>query len=464
MIGHSIVILHPPEQHEEYLAMMARAKKGEPVAAFGTVRRRKDGTLIDVSLSAAAIEVQPGHVTGTTKISHDISKIKRLEEQFRQAQKMEAVGRLAGGVAHDFNNLLTVINGYGEMVMNRLPAGDPARDMLRQVVAAGDRAAGLTRQLLAFSRKSIIEPRILDLKVVVADVDKMLRRLIGEDIEMAVVSDPEVGAVTADAGQIEQVIVNLVVNAGDAMPKGGRLTIEVRDAVLDETYARDHPDAQAGRYVLLAVSDTGCGIDEPTMARIFEPFFTTKGERGTGLGLATVHGIVKQSGGHVAVYSEVGRGTTFKVYLPHMEQRPTSAKPHLQPEVLPRGSETVLFVEDEAGVRALSRHVLQECGYTVLEARDGVEAVRIAVQHQGRIDLLVTDVVMPRLGGREVAEQLATTHPGAKVLFLSGYTDDAVVRHGILQAQVAFLQKPFRPASLVMKVREVLDSNTEGKP
>jgi PAS domain S-box-containing protein len=388
----------------------------------------------------------------------DITERKHLEDQYRQAQKMEAVGRLAGGVAHDFNNLLTVINGYGELVMATLPAGDPTRELVREVVAAGDRAAGLTRQLLAFSRKAILAPVVLDLKELVANVDKMLRRIIGEDIQLAVVTDPDLAAVKADPGQLEQVIVNLVVNARDAMPQGGHLTIEARNVYLDETYARDHPEARSGRHVLLAVSDTGCGMDAATLARIWEPFFTTKGEKGTGLGLATVYGIVKQSGGHVAAYSEVGNGTTIKVYQPRVEQRPRLSKSHQGLMVMPRGSETVLLVEDEDGVRALARHVLQGCGYTVLEAYDGAEALRVAGQYQGRIDLLVTDVVLPRMGGRILAERLAGMHAGVKVLFLSGYTDDAVVRHGILEAQVAFLQKPFTPASLAAKVREVLDS------
>lgn len=388
----------------------------------------------------------------------DITERKHLEDQFRQSQKMEAIGRLAGGVAHDFNNLLTVINGYGELLLGRLPAGNPNRDLVREMVAAGSRAAALTRQLLVFSRKALLELKILDLKVVVADVDKLLRRIIGEDIQLAVVTAPEPGTVKADASHMEQVILNLVVNARDAMPQGGRLTIEVKSAELDETYARDHPDARPGPYVLLAVTDTGCGMNAATLARIWEPFFTTKGDKGTGLGLATVYGIVKHSGGHVAVYSEVGHGTTFKVYLPRAEQRLTAGKSHHGPAVMARGSERVLLVEDEDGVRALARHVLAGCGYSVLEARDGPEAVQLAGQHAGPIDLLVTDVVMPRIGGRQVAERVAALHPGVKVLFLSGYTDDAVVRHGILEAQVAFLQKPFSPAALAAKVREVLDA------
>jgi PAS domain S-box-containing protein len=388
----------------------------------------------------------------------DVTERKQLEDQYRQAQKMEAVGRLAGGVAHDFNNLLTIINGYGELLLGRLPAGEPVRDLVREVVAAGERAAALTRRLLAFSRKAILEPRVLDLKTLVADTEKMLRRIIGEDIQLTVAADPEAGAVKSDPSQIEQVILNLVVNARDAMPRGGRLTIEVRNAELDETYVRDHPFARPGAHVLLAVSDTGCGMNAATLAHIWEPFFTTKGEKGTGLGLSMVHGIVKQSGGHVAVYSEVGHGTTFKVYLPRVNERPALGRPQPGLAVMPRGSEMVLLVEDEDAVRALARYVLQQCGYTVLEARDGSEAVQRAGQHPGRIDLLMTDVVMPRMGGREVAERLTELHPGVKVLFLSGYTEDAVVRHGILEAQVAFLQKPFRPGALAAKVREVLDS------
>jgi PAS domain S-box-containing protein len=388
----------------------------------------------------------------------DITERKQLEDQYRQAQKMEAIGRLAGGVAHDFNNLLTVINGYGELLMSKLPAGDPARQLIQEVITAGNRAAGLTRQLLAFSRKAIIEPKLLNLQIVVSDLEKMLRRILGEDVRLATRFDPVLGTVKADVGQIEQVLVNLAVNARDAMPQGGELTIEVRNADLDESYTRDHAEARSGPYVLLAVSDTGCGMDEATMSHIFEPFFTTKGELGTGLGLATVHGIIKQSGGHVAVYSEVGHGTTFKVYLPRIEQQAATAKSHAGLAVLPHGTETLLLVEDEDGVRALSQHVLKSCGYTVLVARDGIEALRVAREHPGRIDLLVSDVVLPRIGGRELSKQIKEIHPEAKVLYVSGYTDDVVVRHGILEARVAFLQKPFGPAGLASKVREVLDS------
>ncbi len=425
---------------------------------------RKGGTPFWNDLSVSPVQDAAGRLTHFVGVQTDVTARRTLEEQFRQSQKMEAVGRLAGGVAHDFNNLLTIINGYGELLLGTLPASDPSRDLIRQMVSAGERAAGLTRQLLAFSRKSIIAPELLDLKAVVADVERMLRRVVGEDVSLAVTANLTVGAVRADRGQIEQVLMNLVVNARDAMPTGGKLDIEVRDTELDEGYARSHPDARPGPHVLLAVADTGCGIDAATLARVFEPFFSTKGELGSGLGLATVHGIVKQGGGHVAVESEVGRGTTFRVYLPRAEAPKAAEASRADRPALPPGGETVLLVEDEDAVRGLTRHVLRDCGYTVLEARDGAEAVRLAGQYQGRIDLLVTDVVMPRMSGREVAQRVAERHAGAKVLFVSGYTDDAVVRHGILEAEVAFLQKPFTPASLAAKVRDVLDSPASCHP
>ncbi len=423
---------------------------------------RKDGTPFWNELSISPVRDADGRLTHFVGVQVDVTARRSLEEQYRQAQKMDAIGRLAGGVAHDFNNLLTIINGYSELVLGSLPASDPLRELMGSVIHAGERAAGLTRQLLAFSRKAIIEPKVLDLKVMVIDVERMLRRIVGEDIDLAVAGDPEVGAVRADPGQVEQVIMNLVVNARDAMPQGGRITIEVRNADLDEIYTDTHPDARVGPHILLAVTDTGCGMDSATIARVFEPFFTTKGEHGTGLGLATVHGIVKQAGGHVAVSSEVGHGSTFKVYLPRIQREPIVSESRRSLFVIQRGGETILLVEDEDGVRALTRHVLRSSGYMVLEARNGAEAVRIGGEHQGPIDLLVTDVVMPRMSGGEVAKFLKAIHPGIKVLFLSGYTDDEVVRHGILEAEVAFLQKPFTPTSLAGKVREVLDTHDGG--
>jgi len=463
MIGHSIMILHPPEKQAEYQTLMKRLRRGERVASFETVRRRKDGTLIDVSISAAPIDVSPSQVPGVSKIAHDISKIKRLERQFHQAQKMEAIGTLAGGVAHDFNNLLTVISGYSDILISRLKPDDPMRESLAQIHKAGERAGMLTRQLLAFSRQQVLAPMVLDINSVVADTERMLRRLIGEDIMLTAVLEPALGPVKADPGQLEQVLMNLAVNARDAMPQGGMLTIETRSLTLAEDYADMHPHVQPGDYVMLAVSDTGAGMDETTKARIFEPFFTTKEQgKGTGLGLAVVHGIVKQSGGHIEVYSELGKGTSFKVYLPLVKEPLPTRKSSPSLLTMPQGKETVLLVEDEDAVRELARHALQSCGYSVLEASDGLQAVQAARDHKGPIDLLVSDVVMPHLGGRQLAERLAAVRPGMKVLFLSGYTADAVIRHGVLEADYAFLQKPFTPTSLAKKVRDVLDAKASG--
>jgi len=457
MIGHAIFVLHPPEKYDEYYGIMGRAHKGERVAAFDTLRLRKDGSLVPVSLSASAIEVQPGRVTGTTSVSHDISHIKGLEEQLRQAQKMEAVGRLAAGVAHDFNNLLTVISGYSEILISRLTPDDPVRVMVSEIHTAGQRAGTLTRQLLAFSRQQVLDPKVLDLNSVVANTESMLRRLIGEDVILTTVLDPALKPVKVDPGQIQQVLMNLAVNARDAMPQGGRLTVETCNATLDEAYCQTHPDVAPGPYSLLAFTDTGTGMDEETEARIFDPFFTTKDlGRGTGLGLAVVHGVVKQSGGHIEVYSELARGTAFKVYFPHAEGALASTRRDAF-EIMPTGDETLLLVEDDDGVRALARHVLQSLGYNLLEASDGREALRLAQSHGGPIHLVVSDVVMPHLGGRELAEKLDGVRPGLRVLFLSGYTDDAVIRHGILEADVAFLQKPFTPSALAEKVRAVLN-------
>ncbi len=399
-----------------------------------------------------------GAVIGCVGVGLDVTERKRLEEQYRQAQKMEALGRLAGGVAHDFNNLLTVITGYADLLLERLPPGDPARGLLAEVQKAGERAGMLTRQMLAFSRRQVLEPKVLSLNTVVADTEKMLRRLIGEDVLLTTSLAPDLGPVSADPGQLEQVLMNLAVNARDAMPRGGRLTIETRNAVLDEAFCRARPDLRPGPYAVLAVTDTGTGMDEATKARLFEPFFTTKGPgEGTGLGLATVHGVVRQSGGHIEVRSELGAGTTFNVYLPQVRRTLPAGMPLNGLAAMPRGTETVLLVEDEDAVRSLARHVLKACGYTVLEAKDGREAIRIAEGHPGAIDLLVSDVVMPHLGGRELAERIAALRPGSKVLFLSGYTDDAVVHHGVREAEFAFLQKPYTPAVLAQKVREVLD-------
>jgi two-component system, cell cycle sensor histidine kinase and response regulator CckA len=445
-----------PSELERSAGMLQAKLTGMPRTVYQVELATKGGERRAVEITSRIIQ-RGGRPVGVQGVARDLTERKLLEEQLRQAQKMEAIGQLAGGVAHDFNNLLTVITGYGQLLLDRLPGGDPAREVVEEMTAAGDKAAVLTRQLLAFSRKTIIEPKILDLKAATMEAGKMLRRLIGEHIQLVTVADPLAGLVKADPGHVEQVILNLAVNARDAMPKGGRLTIEVRNVELDETYARDRPDARSGPHILLAVSDTGCGMDAATAARIWEPFFTTKGACGTGLGLATVYGIVKQSGGHVDVDSEVGRGSTFKVYLPRVEGRAFSAPSNPGLAAAPRGAEVVLLVEDEEGVRTLCRRVLAARGYTVLEAHDGADALRIASGCPGPIDLLLTDVVMPRMGGGEVAERLAALRPAIKVLFLSGYPDDAMVRHGILKQQFSFLQKPFAPAALTGKVRQVLD-------
>ena len=401
-----------------------------------------------------------GHVTRLIGVSHDITARRRLEDQFRQAQKMEAVGTLAGGVAHDFNNVLTVIGGYCDELLLSLGSDDPLRELVGEIHQAGERARALTRQLLMFSRQQVVTPKVLNLNRVVAGAEKMLRRVIGEDIVLTAVLALDRPQVKADLGQLEQVLMNLVVNARDAMPQGGRLTIETRKVVLDAAYAAGRPGVQPGDYVLLAVSDTGVGLDTQTKGRMFEPFFTTKGlGRGTGLGLSVVHGVVAQSGGHIDVSSELGKGTTFRIYLPAAAERPSADEIEDGSRAMPCGNETVLLVEDEHAVRALARRVLESCGYTVLEAADGREALRVAEGHGGSLDLLLSDVVIPHLGGRQLAERLTSLQPGLKVLFLSGYTDDVAIRHGVVRAEFAFLQKPFTPAELAQTVRAVLDSS-----
>ncbi len=431
-------------------------ESGRPVPLHETKIIRLDGTVVDVETSAAPF-VEDG-VPAIQVVFRDISDRKKLEGRFYHAQKMEAVGKLAGGIAHDFNNLLTVISGCTELLETHLPANDPLRDFTQEIQKAGERAGHLTRQLLAFSRKAVVEPRVLDVNALVADTEKMLRRLIGEDISLTTNLASTLGQVKADAGQIEQVIVNLAVNARDAMPQGGKLTIETHNVELGDAYVMTHPEVKPGRYVMLAVSDTGLGMSQETKAHIFEPFFTTKGPgKGTGLGLATAYGIVTQIGGHFEVHTAVGQGTSFNIYLPSVNDSVPSGKSHHGTKIVPHGKETILLVEDEDAVRKITKLTLQSLDYTVLEAENGDEALRICERHVEPIHLLMTDVVMPGMGGRQVAERLSACRRGIKVLFLSGYTDDAVVRHGIMKAEVAFLQKPFTPIGLATKVREVLD-------
>jgi PAS domain S-box-containing protein len=391
----------------------------------------------------------------------DITERKQLEEEFRQAQKMEAVGRLAGGVAHDFNNLLTIITGYTQLLLERLAPSDPNREFVGQIQNAGERAAALTRRLLAFSRRQALVLEVLDLNGIVGNTEKMLRRLIGEDIELVTILPAGLSVVKADASQIEQVIINLAVNSRDAMPHGGKLIIETANIFLDQTYAQIHAAVKPGPYVMLAVSDTGTGMDSKTMAHIFEPFFTTKEKgKGTGLGLATVYGIVKQCEGYIWVYSEPGQGTSFKVYLPRAEEIKETLQSVEVPAATPHGSETVLLVEDEDGVRSLVRGILEAGGYKVLDANRPLKAWATSQQFEGPIHLLLTDVVMPQMNGPDLAEKLKMLRPNTKVLYMSGYTDGAILYHGVLQPGTPFLQKPFTPEVLAGKVREVLDTSS----
>ena len=381
-----------------------------------------------------------------------------LEEQLRQSQKMEAIGRLAGGIAHDFNNLLTVISGYSQLSLTALREGNPLRDNLLEIQRATERAAALTRQLLAFSRRQILNLRLIDLNLIVQDLDKMLRRVIGEDIELVTVLARDLWKITSDPSQIEQVILNLAVNSRDAMPKGGRLFVETSNTELDQEYARSHIGVKPGAYVKLLIRDTGVGMSSQVQERLFEPFFTTKGEgKGTGLGLSTVYGITKQSGGNIWVHSELGQGATFEVYLPKAEEAEQSLKPRVGVIHGLQGSETVLLVEDEEAVRVLARKTLEGYGYHILDAGHGEEALKRSKEYGKKIHLLLTDVVMPGMSGREVADRLSPLHPEMKVLYITGYTDSAIVHHGMLEPGTALLLKPFKPDALAQKVRETLD-------
>jgi two-component system cell cycle sensor histidine kinase/response regulator CckA len=406
----------------------------------------------------AATVLENAHLYQELQRAYD--KLAYTQDQLIQAQKMEAIGRLAGGIAHDFNNLLTVIMGRADLVLSRLRGREQLRRHVDLILSAADTAASLTRQLLAFSRRQALLPEVIDLNLVVVNVSTMLRWLIGEDIDVIIRLSPGLGHIKADPGQLEQVLMNLAVNARDAMPHGGRLTIETTNVTLDEAYAQMHLGVQAGDYVRLTVQDSGFGMDAETQAHIFEPFFTTKGPgKGTGLGLSTVYGIVTQSGGHVSVTSTHGQGTTLTIDLPRIEDPLTALTPNLPHTSPPQGTETVLLVEDEGTVRSVAREVLQIVGYTVLEAATGEEALQQVEQYAGAIHLLVTDVVMPGMNGRELAAQLMVKHPALEVLYLSGYTDEAIAHHGVLQAGIDLLHKPFTPDVLARRVREILDQH-----
>jgi PAS domain S-box-containing protein len=449
--------VHPADR-ELLRAALDRQRLGEATDVEYRVVRA-DGSVRWIWDRGAPVTDASGQVSRIARVTQDITDRKQLEAQFLQVQKLEGIGRLAGGIAHDFNNLLTAIGGYTDLLWSSLSGDEAIRGDLEEIQGAVRRASELTRQLLAFARKQIIEPRVVNLNDLIGDMDKLLRRIIGEDIDLITRPAANLGQVKADAGQIEQVLVNLAVNARDAMPKGGKLTIETRNVFLDSAYGRGHQSVMEGPYVLLAVSDTGTGMDAEVQAHAFEPFFTTKGQgKGTGLGLATCYGIVKQHGGQIWVYSEVGHGTAFKIYLPQVDEQAAPAPAPVEARGLPRGNEVVLLAEDEAAVRVLAARVLREQGYMVLEAGNGPEAIQVAEAWAPTpIDLLLTDVVMPHMSGKAVAEQILARYPALKILFISGYTDSAIVHHGRLDEGVAFLHKPFTPAGLTRKVREVLD-------
>ncbi|MBZ0272531.1 PAS domain S-box protein [bacterium] len=450
----------PPEWRDGDAAAIRQLAERGVVSPWEKEVFHKSGRRVPILVGVSALEspYNIAFIADLTERKKTEADLRKTEEQLRQSQKMEAIGRLAGGVAHDFNNLLTVIAGRAEILLGEIHENDPMRLDVKEIVDAATRGSDLTQQLLAFSRKQIIQPKVVDLNETIAAVERMLRRVIGEDVELSFAFGAGIGLVEVDPGQMHQVLMNLVVNARDAMPEGGKLTIETANVTLDEDYARTHVEVAPGAYVMIAVSDTGAGMDKETQARIFEPFFTTKpAGRGTGLGLATVFGILKQSRGHVWVYSERGKGTTFKLYLPRTDR---AAHPETAASAVStlRGTETILLVEDDAPVRRLCQRILERAGYRLLIAENGGDAVLICEQHAGAIDLLITDVVMPRMSGRELGERIQPLRPEMKTLFMSGYTEDAIVRHGVLTAGIPFVQKPMTPDALLRKVRQVLDA------
>jgi two-component system, cell cycle sensor histidine kinase and response regulator CckA len=451
-------IYRHPAEHQKMYEMVLR---NEHFKGIEVEWKRKDGVCIAVRCSGWRGKDDSG---GYLEVfAEDVTERRVMERQLRMAQKMEAVGRLSGGIAHDFNNLLGVIIGYIQLIKRNQDPSLPSYEYATEVEKAGQRAVTLTRQLLAFSRQQVLEPVILNLNTLVSEMEKMLPRLIGEDIRLDLILDPAVGQVKADVGQIEQVLMNLAVNARDAMPDGGKLTIQTANEELGLDFAKEHPGSTVGRFVVLAVRDTGTGIDPEIQTQIFEPFFTTKGrDKGTGLGLATVYGVVKQSNGYVAVESEKGRGALFKIYLPRVEQSAPTKIESILPDRTVRGSETILLVEDAEPLRLLAELFLKENGYRVLAAGEGSEAEQVSAQYAGRIDLLLTDVVMPGINGRILAERLALNRPDMKVLYMSGYTDSFIAGHGVLEDGIQLLHKPFTEDALMQKVQALLGHVTEG--
>jgi PAS domain S-box-containing protein len=472
IIGRNVTMIVPQDRLDEEREILARLRAGKRVDRLETSRMRKDGTAVEVQLTISPVKDAAARVIGGSTVLHDLTARRRTEAalrsteaQLRQAQKMEAVGLLAGGVAHDFNNLLSVILSLAHVSIDQLALNDPLRADLEEIRKAGARASELTQRLLAFSRQQLMRPRVVDVNALMSGLQRMLHRLVGEDIELAVVTGQGAGRVTADPGQLEQAIMNLVVNARDAMPAGGKLTIETANVQLDRDYADSHLGVAPGPYVMIAVTDTGVGMDASVRERAFEPFFTTKGTgKGTGLGLSTVYGIVKQSGGTIWLYSEPGIGTTFKIYLPRTE---ATVQPRVASDVAPaslRGVETILLAEDDDQLRAVVRTVLRRHGYVVLDAANGGEALLIAEQQGAKIDLLITDVIMPRMSGKQLADRLTQLRPGLRVLYVSGYTENTIIHHGVAGSGTAFLAKPITPDGLLRKVREIVDGPTQPAP
>lgn len=454
-------LIHP-EDLDLVLATCTKAVEEKRNHELEFRMRAADGRVVWVR-DISTVVVEDDRPVAVRGVLLDITERKNLELQFRQAQKMEAIGRLAGGVAHDFNNLLTVITGYSQLLLDRLSHDDPNRNDLEEIKRAGRRATGLTQQLLAFSRRQVLMPKVVDLNGIISGMDEMLQRLIGVDVHLVTVLDPALGAIKADPGQLEQVIMNLVVNARDAMPQGGKITIETSNRAIRESYRHGEVTVTKGSYVQMCVRDTGIGMDAETQARVFDPFFTTKEKgKGTGLGLSTVYGIVKQSGGFIFVSSELGRGAAFQILLPRVQEAVEALDGQKDQAALPRGAETILVVDDEPGVRSFVQDTLALHGYTVLPARHGIEALLIGNQHSGPIHLLLIDVVMPQMNGREVVTHLAPGRPEMKVLYMSGYADDAMFHSWVLDAGIPYLQKPFAPDALVRKVRQVLDGEPTG--